>query len=128
MANYTGTKLNLKPLGARFILGEDSMFAGTARFFEGITVPQQWIKDKVEQTGEFIEDKRIELQKKLNVKMMDLKEDSLEYLGKLRNRGGVMAGKAMDKTKQFVWNNKLFSLASFGLLFGPTIGALAFPI
>ena len=96
-------------MGPRFILGENSMFAGTARFFEGITVPQQWIKDKVEQTGEFIEDKRLELQKKLNEKMMDLKENSLEYLGKLRNRGGVIMGNAKDRTKQFVLNNKLLS-------------------
>ena len=123
-----GTKLNFKPLGPRFILGEDSMFSGAARFFEGITVPQQWIQDKVEQTGEFIEDKKIELQKKLDEKMLDLTENSRKYIARLRHRGGMMMGNTTDRVKMFVGNNKLFSLASFGLLFGPTIGAIAWPI
>jgi len=123
-----GTELNFSPLSPMYWLGPDSGFANIAQFFDGINIPQQWITNKLAQTSEYIEDKRIEGQKWVSDKFLDIQENSREYLAELRNKGGMLVGETSDRVKSFVMNNKLFTLASFGLLFGPTVAALAMPI
>ena len=122
------TKLDFSPLSPMYWLGTDSGFANIAGFFDGIKVPQQWIDNKIAQTSDYIEDKKIESQKWIGDKFLDFQENSREYIGKLRNKGGMLVGETSDRVKTFVMNNKLFTLASFGLLFGPTMAAIAWPM
>jgi len=124
----TKTRLDFSPLSPTYWLGSNKGFASLAQFFDGINVPQEWINDKISQTSELIEEKRTELQQKFNKKMLELQEDAKDYLGELRNRGGIAISNGWEVTKTFVKNHKLFSLGCFGLLFGPTIGAIAFPM
>ena len=122
------TKLNFSPLSPMYWLGADSGFANIAQFFDGINVPQDWIDGKMVQASDYIEDKTIEGQKWFGDKMLDFQEYSREKFADVTNRGGMLWSEAKDKTKTFVMHNKLFTLASFGLLFVPTMAAIVWPM